>query len=352
MKQPRPLISRVRVNTNWLSGLSIALAFVWSVGLSHAQSGHLRTQVIELNPGWNAVYLEVDPPVSSPGVLLDGLPIDVVATFSDASTGAQYISNPTVNMLQSYGWAVWYAPDRSDAFLSNLYSLPGAKSYLVFSRTNATWTVLGSPALVQVAWQPNAYTLAGFPLLKGSEPTFAQFFRGSPAHKHNRIYRLVNGLWRQVVNPAAETMKAGEAYWIFSQGRSRYNGPLDVTTGTRFGVVLDAVSGSQITFRNRTDHPISYTVDHVALPGQPIPLSTPIPSVETTTGNTGTTYLHYEAGSFTQTFPPLAGGKAIRWPVVLRAYDAGTGAMHSLLKITSDLGTVTYLPVTASRGDD
>lgn len=340
----RPLGSRIQ---KALQVMVIILA--GSVFHASAQDGLLRTQVIEFKPGWNAVYLEVDPASSSPGTLFAGLPVEVVATYSEASLGSQYVENPGVNMLQSYGWAVWYAPDRSDAFLSNLYGILGAKSYLVLARTNATLTVTGTPAYVTTAWQPNAYTLVGFGLVPSSEPTFAQFFRGSPAHQHNRIYRMVDGVWRQVVDPAATTMRAGEAYWIYTDGRSDYSGPLEVSTGTRFGVLVDAVSGSQVVFRNRTDHPLSFAVEHLALPSQPIPLSTPVAAVDQTTGDTGTMYVNYDAGPFTQAFPALAGGDAIRWPLELRARDAGEGTMYSLLKITSDMGTVAYVPVTANR---
>jgi len=314
-----------------------------------AQEGLLRTQVIDLRPGWNAVYLEVDPVATAPADVFGSLPIDVVATYTEASSGSQYVKNPTVNMLQSYGWAVWYAPARSDAFLSNLFGILGSKSYLILARTNATLSVTGIPAYIATAWQPNAYTLVGFNLVPSAEPTFAQFFRGSTAHRHNRIYRMVDGVWRQVVNPAGTTMRAGEAYWIYSDGRSDYNGPLDVSTGTRFGVMLDAASGSQVIFRNRTDHPIAFTVDHLAAPSQPIPLSTPVSAVDQSTGDTGTLYIHYEAGTFTQSFPALAGGQSIRWPLELRSRDAGNATMHSLLKITSDMGTAAYVPVTATR---
>lgn len=332
----------------WMGWVAVA-GIVGMVLPVQAQEGLLRTQVIDLRPGWNAVYLEVDPVATAPADVFGSLPIDVVATYTEASSGSQYVKNPTVNMLQSYGWAVWYAPARSDAFLSNLFGILGSKSYLILARTNATLSVTGIPAYIATAWQPNAYTLVGFNLVPSDEPTFAQFFRGSTAHRHNRIYRMVDGVWRQVVNPAGTTMRAGEAYWIYSDGRSDYNGPLDVSTGTRFGVMLDAASGSQVIFRNRTDHPIAFTVDHLAAPSQPIPLSTPVSAVDQSTGDTGTLYIHYEAGTFTQSFPALAGGQSIRWPLELRSRDAGNATMHSLLKITSDMGTAAYVPVTATR---
>jgi hypothetical protein len=50
-------------------------------------------------------------------------------------------------------------------------------------------------------------------------------------------------------------------------------------------------------------------------------------------------------------FSGLEAGRAFRLPLALRLQDAGAGERYSLLKVVTDIGTVTYIPVTASRDD-
>lgn len=146
-------------------------------------------------------------------------------------------------------------------------------------------------------------------------------------------------------------MSAGEAFWIFCDGRSDYPGPLEVSVQTGTEVMLSSMGGSQLTFRNHSDHPLAFSIEHLCDPDQPIPMSTPMRVLDESTGGLQTRSVHFDAGYFQQDFPPLGAGEAIRFPMELRLQDAGPGVRHSLLKITTDVGTVTYIPVTASRDD-
>jgi hypothetical protein len=335
------------------SKASVALACAALVGMAamQAEAQALRTQTIVLNPGWNAVYLEVDPTVSDPARLFAGTPVEIVASHVASKSGAQFVRNPSADLLGTYGWSVWYAPARPDAFLTTLYSLYGAKPYLVFAATNATLEIVGTVATERPAWTPDAYNFVGFSVASPGAPTFHQFFRGSPAHNHNKLYRLVDGTWRQVLNPDATTMRSGEAFWIYCDGRSDFPGPLEVTTKPTSGVNLSSQGGSEIVFRNRADHPVAYAVEHVVDPALPIPISTPVYALDESDGRSQTLSFHFGAGYFKQDFPPLEAGQAIRLPLALRLQDAGPGERHSVLKVTTDLGTVTYIPVTATRDD-
>jgi hypothetical protein len=199
------------------------------------------------------------------------LPVDVVATFSAPTRGAQFVRDPSASLLGTYGWSVWYAPARSDAFLTTLRAVYGAQPYLVHATTNVDLRISGTVALGKLAWTPHAFNFVGFSV-EDAAPTFQQFFRGSSAHNHNRIYRLVDGTWRQVLDPAAEAMRPGEAFWIYCDGRSDYPGPLQVTSRLRSGVMLTSRGGGEVTFRNRADHPLAFRLEHLTDPAQPIPL--------------------------------------------------------------------------------
>ena len=158
-----------------------------------AQQDVTVVQSIALSPGWNAVYLELDPADPAPGRVFAGLPVDAVATHDAVPAGGQFVKNPGVDLALAQGWAVWYAPSRPDAFLSNLYEMQGAKAYLVHATTNATLALVGNAPPALPTWKPDAFNFVGFPLQDPGSPTFAQFFAGSPAHTSGRIYRLVEG---------------------------------------------------------------------------------------------------------------------------------------------------------------
>ncbi len=318
-------------------------------GLAQAQA--LRSQTIELETGWNAVYLEVDPAESDPTKLFAETPVGAVASHVSANRGAQFVLNPSADLLSTYGWSIWYAPARPDAFLTTLYSVYGGKSYLLFSATNATLEISGSAVPETFTWTPDAYNFVGFSMVPSGTPTFQQFFGGSSAHNHNKIYRLVNGTWRQALSPEEESMRSGEAFWIYCEGRSDFTGPLEVLTRPVSGVNLSSQAGSEITFRNRSAYPLAFAVEHMTDPASPIPISTPLRVLDEETGELSTQSVHFDAGYFRQEFPALEAGQAISWPLSLRLQDAGPGERYSLLKVTTELGTVTYIPVTASRDD-
>lgn len=335
----------------WRASIAWACVATLGLGVWSAQAQALRTQTVVLTPGWNAVYLEVNPTVSDPARLFAGTPVEVAAALMTPGSDAQFVLNPSANLLSAYGWAVWYAPARPDAFLSTLFGINGATPYLMYAATNATVEISGTVATESPGWTPNAFNFVGFPVADTSAPTFRQFFEGSPAHNHNRLYRLVDGTWRQVLNPGAATMRSGEAFWIYCDGRSDYTGPLEVSTQPATGVYLSSQAGSEVIFRNRTDHPISFAVEHVVDPALPIPLSAPVRALDEAAGGLRTLSVHFDGGYFKQDFPPLEAGEAIRLPLALRLQDAGPGERYSLLKVTTDMGTVAYIPVTAARDD-
>ncbi len=320
-----------------------------SPSLLTAQSLHQQT--IELNPGWNAIWLEVDPLQLTPTRVFEDLPVDVVATFSASSRSAQFANDPSVDMLSAYGWAVWYAPSRSDAFLTTLNALQGGRAYLVHSATNFTFNVMGEIPPLKIDWIPNAYNFVGFSVESPGGPTFEQFFRHSQAHNHNKIYRLVDGKWRQVVSPSQEAMRAGEAFWIFSQGRSSYQGPLEVRADSSFGVFLSAESDANIGIRNLTDHPVSFVVDHITEHHDAIPMAVQISTFDPDVPGFRRVTVPFGATEWSQDFPTLEAGAGIRLPLRLHLPLAQPGESYSLLRVRSDLGTLHHLPVTASRPD-
>lgn len=309
----------------------------------------MRTQTIQLVEGWNAVFLEVEPPDPDPAVVFAGTPIEQAAGYYARTTSAQFVGNPSANLFKRAGWGVWYAADRPDAFLKTLHAVHGRQGYLVQSRQAFTWNVTGYVVSDEVRWKPNAFNLVGFSVASRGAPTFAEFFEGSKAHRHDRLYRLEGGNWRRITDPTSETMRSGEAFWIYSAGFSTYQGPVTVRTQIGQQVLLGS-KPQDIVLRNATGHPVTATLEHVPVSAEPVPMSVVIQAV------IGNSTLRSVAaakpgGAWVQSLPPIEGGAGLRIPLEVRREDMRQAHQISMLKISTDLGTETWLSVAAIRKD-
>lgn len=323
--------------------LHLTLAALLVAQIASAET--TRTQTVALHRGWNAVFLQVSPTNREPGAVFANTPIDIVATYFAVGKSVQYIQNPGSIGWNKSGWGVWYAPSRSDSFLSSLYAIQGNQSFLIFSKQDFTWTVTGNVEFVPVRWKNDSFNLVGFGVDASSPPTFDQFFAPSPAHQPYRIYRLVNNQWMQVIDPVRTTMQSGEACWIYCHGGSDYQGPVRVKTPAGQRIDLNTGSDSYLTFDNRSAYPVnirielaatdvglplSYTIRGIAQ-GTMLPVSIPLPS-------------SYQ-------LPGLEAGDNTAFWLQLRRQDMINPTQSTLLKITADNGQQMWMPVTGSRPD-
>lgn len=308
----------------------------------------VRTQALALEEGWNAVFLEVDPLEPDPALLFAEQPVDIVAAFSVSPDGAQFVQDPQVEKLSAYGWRVWYAPHRADAFLTRLSSLNGGTPYLIHATGPVSLDITGQVAPGLQRWTPDAYNFAGFSVRQPGGPTFHQFFQASPAHNHDRIYRMRNGVWRKVQEPSAEVMRAGEAFWIYTEGRSNYAGPLDVFTRTPFGLVLTPDSGQSVVLRNLAAHPLTVTLEHIVAQNDEMPLALAVRTRDSDEARSVRSMsFPLERGAWSHTLPVFEAGEALRLPFEVRWDGLAAGTRHSLLRVSTDLGTVQYISITA-----
>jgi hypothetical protein len=312
-----------------------------------AQADITRVQTIQLQPGWNSIFLEVDPLDPKPSDLFQGTPVTIVAAYTAVDKSVQYVQNPSTNSLtQRNGWDVWYSPSRPDAFLTRLFTLNGNKPYLLYSQSNYTWNVTGNALLTSVKWKPNSYTLAGFCVDSVSPPTFDQFFKGSPNHKPYQVYRLVNGQWFKMDSAQTTQMRSGEACWIYCQGSSDYQGPLYTKLSGSLTFPLNGANPSGLTLMNNSPNPLGVQVLNVA-GGAQLPLGFQLRAVTDTNVVTATYDLpdNYNLPSFD------AAEKRGLW-LVLRSEKMSAATQTGLLKITTDLGTINWVPVTGNRSSE
>ena len=273
----------------------------------------------------------------------------MAAAYYETVSSAQFTKDPDAELFRNTGWGVWYSEERPDAFLTTLYAIHGERAYLVYSGASYTWQVEGTARKPDVQWQANAYNFMGFPVHAQAAPTFAQFFSGSDAHDLDRIYRLVDGAWKKVTVPDGETMRSGEAFWIYCDGASSYMGPLRVETASHFGLI--PFSGkADLILRNDTEHPVTATLEHVGSTNS-VPLAIVIQALADASEPIKYVETPLPDGAWTQPLPPLEARRAIRVPLTVRSVAMTTEFHSSLVKVTTDIGTEVWVPVIGNRKD-
>lgn len=187
-------------------------------------------QVLELNAGWNAVFLEVQPEPNRCDDLFEGMPIASVWKKNPLFSRVQFIQNPDELRPEDPEWLVYFPAGNAAAEVSNLFILQGGESYLIRLNEGSgpiTWTLKGRPVVKQYEWERNRLHLVGFPVASRGAPTFASYFEGSPAHQDLRIYRLdAQDRWEPVEAPDEVRIQKGHAYWVWADRASTYSGPL------------------------------------------------------------------------------------------------------------------------------
>lgn len=218
------------------------------------------TQTFNLQPGWNAIWLEVDPPDRTPAVVLGDLNFVSLWTWSERVSATDFIQNPSSSGWNRAQWLAAFPAQSPEAMLGNLHAILPRRAYLVkIAGTNAVdWHVTGTPSLQTTEWLPGRFHLRGLPVDPGAPPTFLGFFRPSPAHYDTRqatlepAYRLKpSGEWVEI-DPNAP-VRRGEAYWIRARAPSNYQGPFSLEhtsgPGLEFG---DAAPRGRLTVRNHS----------------------------------------------------------------------------------------------------
>src|SRR5262249_20706065 len=178
-----------------------------------------------------------------------------------------------------------------------------------------------------------------------SPPTFGKFFSGSKAHVQRRIYRLVNERWAQVTAPDATLMKSGEACWVYCQGASDFQGPLNVSisfgTTLVFGTHDDGLAN--IVLGNSSTDPITVTADSG---DGGLPLSYVLKSLAG--DHIEDVYVDLTAP---YSMPLLEAGRQTSLKLQVRRERMGQNFQSSLLKISTDNGVRIWLPLAAQRED-
>lgn len=254
-----------------------SVAFLLLFGLFAAATSAAAATVQQnftLQPGWNAIYIELEPEQPEIATVFAGLPVASVWRWIPDRGGAQFIRDPSEGLENVEGWFGWFPEPRPEAFLSNLFRLSANTAYLVKLEGSSPRqvSISGRPVFVPRRWEPNAFTFTGLPVQAGSAPSFAEFFSASAEHQAQPIYRLSTaGQWQLVANPSSAAIEPGVAYWIYTKGNSRYQGRMHIVLDQ--GESIDfaaAVDESRLVLRNRSGSNGSFQIQRVGVGGLPL----------------------------------------------------------------------------------
>lgn len=326
------------------------LPFVASAQVQIAPTGPFRSQSIQLQQGWNAVYVEIEPRKGSPTELFQGTPVEIVAAYNRPVTPMQFIESPGEVLPDRKGWNVWYAPHRDDRVLTNLSAIQAHNAYLIFAKTAFTWTFEGTPFFGSARWHPNAYSLVGFPIHAAQAPTVAAFFGNAAPHTPLRVYRMVSGQWSLITNPAQVLMQPGAAYWVYSNGASTFGGSMDVTFGgsSSGGIVFSAESPSRtIQIRSTSAFPQNLTFSLQAGENGLLPVSYVVRVLELP-ANDDKVPVPLTSGA---QFGPLEANAAFELELEVAPESMNQSVMASTLVITSNAGSRVEIPLLSVRQD-
>ena len=122
------------------------------------------TQTITLQPGWNAVFLEIQPTPRDCDTLFSGIPVESVWSWNRQFSTVQYLTNATSLLPGQPDWLTYLPPGSTNRAISSLFTLLAEHAYLIKLATNASpvnWTILGQPAPRAPAWLPPEREVAG-----------------------------------------------------------------------------------------------------------------------------------------------------------------------------------------------
>ena len=318
------------------------------------------TQTITLQPGWNAVFLEIQPTPRDCDTLFSGIPVESVWSWNRQFSTVQYIQDPNSLLPGQPDWLTYLPPASTNRAVSSLFTLLAEHAYLVKLATNAspvTWTIRGQPAPRGPAWLPDSFNLTGFHVDPSAPPTFQEFFASSPAQSGHAMLRLAStGAWVPV-NPSSDRISPGVAYWVKSSGFSAFPGPLGIVfaqgRSLNYGIGL---TEQTLTIQNTSTNASTVTIT-------PLPSLTPPKGVAPLAGTVPLSYwltvFPTNFGFQPLTAPltksiPAGGSWAIR--LAVRRPDMATPPANpgpieplyeSLLQVSDGAGTLWLLPVTS-----
>jgi hypothetical protein len=206
---------------------------------SSAFAAHEITQNFTLNPGWNAVFLEVQPSNNAIEAVFQGIPLSSVWAYRTKGEPTEFVQDLDEGVVDKAQWLVYFDTNRVEKMFNNLFAVHANRPYFIklAGSSAAPWSVTGRPAVPSIDWQPGSFNLVGFALAPTNLPSVATFLSHSTSLVNQAVYRLTStGTWRLVTAPASENVAKGESMWVYADTGTDYTGPVRVDINDGNGI--------------------------------------------------------------------------------------------------------------------
>jgi hypothetical protein len=337
------------------------------LGLVSISSAQWVTQTIQLQSGWNAVYLRVQPFPAACDQVFSNTPVTEVFRYNARMVATQFGTDPTQPWKRPDEWLVWVPSGDELAYVRTLENVVGGTPYLVRTTNAWTLTLKGRPAIPRFDWVPGQPNLVGFQLtpLVDSRPTFANFFRyesainGAPSFDTN-IVQIGPNLEATNLTPhtAYEKIDPALSYWIRAQTRSDYVGPLRVSTtdpdGLVYGTTMNELELRLLNACNSNPSPIIVTLRHVVSetpPANAPPLAGTVPLLYADRTATNWVWLPWpidQSQSWSLTNGQLLSLRLAVNRAAMTQPGQTNALWQSLFQVSGDSGTFIQVPLSAA----
>ena len=236
-----------------------------------------KTERFDLVPGWNAIYLHVDPSFSKKTLdsLLEDTPVTKVWFWRPVISDAQFVRSIRETIAFESNWSSW--SNNNQEGQGGLEYFIGNAAYLVYldSTEDYTLALTGKVVPPSYSWTTTGENFIGFSTRSGIEPNFFTFFGLSDSLDSlgSDVYHYPGGEFgapnpRLLDAPVITKVRRGEAFWIKDNDYNRFFGTFSLnlqdSRGIHFGRSL---STYRIRLENTSNKKITITMQVV--PSEP-----------------------------------------------------------------------------------
>ncbi|MDB4796806.1 SUMF1/EgtB/PvdO family nonheme iron enzyme, partial [bacterium] len=342
-----------------------------------------KTEDFEVVPGWNAIYLHVDPSHETLELLVQRTPVTQVWLWAPSTSTAQFVTSVQDSTDFGSNWISW---DSADSANSNLQKFIGNAAYLVYVATTYhdgvadqtvseaqpfTLSLTGKAVPPAYTWTASGQNFIGFSTRDGFEPSFENFFALAETldTSATEVYQYPGGELGSsnpllVDAPVNTTVQRGSAYWIRDSDYNRFFGTFSLTLqdsdGVHFGTSLSAYS-IRLSNTSNEAHTVNLEVVDSETPADGSSLVAAPPIL--IRGDLDPTTLTYpfsdpSTSSLTWTLEPsgeVGSSVEIVFGIDRAAMTGNTGDLYgAILRFTDNIAGTGYtqidIPTTAEKG--
>ena len=237
------------------------------------------TQSFDLSPGWNAIYLHVDPSHATIDELIaedSSNPIQEIWLWTPDLSTLQFVTSPDNPSDTNTRWLSWHRDLGSSS--SRLAKMVGNAAFLVRLDDKSaayTWKIKGKPVPPNYEWTTTGENFIGFPIVENQATNFGGFLKPAPHLARADVFAYSGGSLqnnpKKLSNLAATPIVRGQGFWIRAdQTYNRYFGPLSVELSDPAGIDFSSRPGpNRVVLINTTQQAIDVSIAQSASESAP-----------------------------------------------------------------------------------